>query len=203
MKTPSTVKVLILCMVYVALIFVSCKHSPESTDSSDSTNQSDTAATPTKSVLEFNPSNSRLLGASIDSTAAGIITRNYYEAIPASMKDLAAKSVYFETNEILNFIDQIRNANLCTGTLGFRVYFAKYPNNPSYPYPGQQTVILRATCDGRDLPHQVTAAGETVKVAYNYGDVCPPRCNIASPGQVYTSGGEYRTRGNCNGCPQQ
>lgn len=82
---------------------------------------------------------------------------NYQNLVPTSQ----TRSVWFSIETIKDFIHQIetKTCNTCTGALGIRFYFAKYPSvtgtNASYPdltavdasYAGIQTLFMVPTID--------------------------------------------------------
>ena len=142
----------------------------------------------------------------ITASDAQTIANNYYTT---NQNPLTSKSIYFPIDRLEWFLNQIKSSqsSLCNdGTLGVRFYLAKYTNNvvqsqglPS-TYVDKLTVIMRATCNGEDIPH---TTNETPCVAFNYGDVCPPLCDVNNPGTVFpASAGNYNSSGNCTGCPQ-
>jgi hypothetical protein len=126
--------------------------------------------------------------------------RTYGNQVTDSKRLKAAKSIYFEAQEVIDFLNEVRSKNLCPAgnTLGVRFYLAKYPdtwgvNTPNDPnddkLQNQQTVIIRAVCNGNDIAHSITG-----NVAYNFGDVCPPVCNLSLPSEI-CEGGEYNPNG--------
>lgn len=81
------------------------------------------------------------------------------------------KSVYFSKTELDTFFalfPEVPNNNL-----GVRIYFAKYTDDaPNLEDRGKNTVILRATDNSRDI-----AYSDRRSAAYNFGDLCPKKCN--------------------------
>ncbi len=146
----------------------------------------------------------KILGDTVPKKRASDLTTNYLNTLNAAAKEDSAKSVYFSKSELDAFAQDILDAGLCSAdSIGFRLYFAKYKaNDTASSFPGQMTIVIRATCNGKDIPHQINGQGvETTYVAYDFGDVCPPRCDLKNPG-LKKKDGSYNTNGNCNGCPQ-
>ncbi len=60
---------------------------------------------------------------------------------------------------------------------GIRMYLKNHVSNMSTsqskpnPYAGRATIVLRATFEGADIIDNANAM-------YDYGDVCPPNCNV-------------------------
>jgi|GEM_PF-6297540 len=106
----------------------------------------------------------------IDSSAAKKLTDNYLK----SPQDSVEKSVHFYKEELDKML-------AIDGITGIRVFFAKY--DPSYmtfhsvpqlhPYRSRNTVVLRAVKGNKNIHHNVSR-----HVAHDYGDICPPYCQI-------------------------
>lgn len=128
------------------------------------------------------------VAAAITYTDAEAWTWNYFDQLDDLIAMTEAKSVHFKLNELMAFLGEYgNNETLCTGTKGIRIYFSKYPSNYGVTkYIRKHHVILRYTCDGKDIEHSTTMPN----TAYNFGDVCPPMCNLVA-NECYKNG-QYR-----------
>ncbi len=209
MKTKTFLPFTFVYLLLSLAIILSCKDAKHIDTKDDPQAQMDSSSVKTESSTGESNASNKIQGRGIRAAEADVITKQYYtEQDAIANNGNYSKSVYFKASELQDFLDAIVETNkelsLCTAEeLGVRIYFAKYPQvSTTYPYPGQQTVVLRATCDGKDIRHQINQdESETVFVAYNFGDVCPPRC---VPGSTtnYPNAGKYNINGNCVGCPQ-
>jgi hypothetical protein len=187
-------KNLFLISFFIAgiLYFSSCKPSEKDTPHSESSNIGNTTL---DSVYE--KAFERIVGAGITGEMALRYTKEYSDSVDST----DAKSVYFAPGELDGFLKKIKENGLCAPEkLGVRIYFAKYPAESGSRFPGKNSVILRATCDGKDIPHKIVSGNETLFVAYNFGDVCPPRCKPGDATADVMKGGYYRIDSNCTNC---
>jgi hypothetical protein len=195
------IRTLCICLCFSLIAISSCKENSQ--NSQETLREAPTADLPADSTSGQNEVITLTkLGNPVGAVRAKELTDNYWNTLSSATRDDDAKSVYFTKAELDVFAQNIINAQLCTQeSIGYRFYFAKYkPNDTTTPFRGQHTIVIRATCDGKDIPHQIVSDIENVHVAYDFGDVCPPRCDLANPSTVHQNG-RYNVNGNCIGCP--
>jgi hypothetical protein len=194
------IRTLCICLCFSLIAISSCKENSQ--NSQETLREAPTADLPADSTSGQNEAITlTTLGNPIDAVRAKELTDNYWNTLSSTTRDDDAKSVYFTKSELDIFAQNIIDSSLCTmDEIGFRFYFAKYEPTDTI-FPGQHTIVIRATCSGKDIAHRIIGGRERGNVAYDFGDVCPPRCDLDKP-KDKKKDGTYNVSGNCNGCPQ-